>query len=183
MSTVIHQLEKQVDQLENHSRRSNLIVYGLPERDNETSDTLEHVVNKEVIQDLLELEPIRIERIHRIGRPAPNKIRPVIFKLQDAHDKISILKQGSKLKGSDFSIGEDFSRRVRDVRRKLWASSKPNRDKKEKVSLVFDKLFINSNVYTWDTEKDERLLLRKNDERKPNRPQTRQQAQALNNAS
>lgn len=131
----------------------------------------------------MELQPIKIERIHRIGRPAPNKVRPVIFKLQDAHDKISILKQGSKLKGSDFSIGEDFSRRVRDVRRKLWAISKLKRDKKEKVSLVFDKLFINSNVYTWDTEKDERLLLRKNDERKPNRPQTRQQAQALNNAS
>lgn len=182
MSTLIQQLERQVDQLENHSRRSNLLVYGLPENENETSDTLAHVVNKEIIQDILEHEPVRIERIHRIGRPAPNKVRPVIFKLQDANDKISILKQGSKLKDSDFSIGEDFSRRVRDVRRKLWESSKPNRDKKEKVSLAFDKLFINSNVYTWDTEKDERILLRKNDDRKPNRPVTRQQAQALNHA-
>lgn len=182
MSTLIQQLERQVDQLENHSRRSNLLVYGLPENENETSDTLAHVVNKEIIQDILEHEPVRIERIHRIGRPAPNKVRPVIFKLQDGNDKISILKQGSKLKDSDFSIGEDFSRRVRDVRRKLWESSKPNRDKREKVSLAFDKLFINSNVYTWDTEKDERILLRKNDDRKPNRPVTRQQAQALNHA-
>lgn len=183
MSTLIQQLEKQVDQLENHSRRSNLILYGLPESENETSDTLEHVVNKEVIRDILEHEPIKMERIHRIGRPAPNKVRPVIFKLKDANDKISILQQGSKLKDSDISIGADFSRRVRDVRRKLWASSKPNRDKKEKVSLVFDKLFINSYVYTWDTEKDERILLRKNDERKPNRPGTRQQSQLLHSAS
>lgn len=42
-----------------------------------------------------------------------------------------ILKNGKKLKGKDYSIGEDFSKNVRELRKKLWDSAKPNRDKKK----------------------------------------------------
>lgn len=136
-------------------------------------------MNSEIIEGTLELKPVAIERIHRLGRPDPNKTRPVIFKLLDMRDKSSILKNGHKLKNTNFSIGEDFSKKVRNVRKKLWESAKPNRDKKEKVALAFTKLYINDKAYVWDSDKNERVPLQKNDAMNRSRPMTRLHALAI----
>ncbi|XP_077504252.1 uncharacterized protein LOC144114398 [Amblyomma americanum] len=152
MDCVIKKLEKKIDDLNNRSRRSNLIIYGLPENDGETNDSLESTVNKEIIQDTLELDPVAIERIHRFGRPGPDKTRPVIFKLLDTRQKSAILKNCHKLKETEYSIGEDFSLKIRELRKKLWEKAKPHRDKREKVSMAFDKLYINSRIFVWDDE-------------------------------
>lgn len=97
MSITISTLENRLEDLENRSR-SNLIIYGLPEAEDESSETLEHTVNKEIVKTILALNPVGIERIHRLGRPSPGKVRLVIFKLQDSRGKVAILKKGSKLK-------------------------------------------------------------------------------------
>lgn len=177
MRAHIQVLESRIDELENHSRRTNLIVYGVPEVEKETGEMLEHAVNNEIIENILELKPVAIERIHRLGRPESNKTRPVIFKLLDTRDKSSILKNGYKLKGTNFSIGEDFSKKIREVRKKLWDSAKPNRDKKDKVALAFTKLYINDKAYVWDSDKGERVPLQKNEATNRSRPMTRQHAQ------
>lgn len=87
INKVIKSLEEIIDDLENRSRRSNLIVYGVPEMDEETSEALEEAVKEEIITKIL--EPVAIERIHRLGSRETNKTRPVIFKLLDARDKSS----------------------------------------------------------------------------------------------
>ncbi|XP_077512299.1 uncharacterized protein LOC144123324 [Amblyomma americanum] len=164
MNHVIESLEKKIDDLENRSRRSNLIVYGLPEDEEESTETLEQAVNKSIIQDTLKLDPVAFERIHRLGRPQANKNRPVIFKLLDARNKSAILKQGFKLKDTKYAIGEDFSPRIREIRKKLWNSAKENRQKGDKVSLAFDKLFINRCAFVWDHETNDKVPLKKNEE-------------------
>lgn len=161
LAKTISVLETKIDQLENHSRRSNLIVYGLPEGANENNETLESAVNTGILKDIMKLEPVGIERIHRIGRPETGKVRPVIFKLLDGRDKARILKNGSKLKNTTLAIGEDFSPKIRDIRRKLWASAKANRDNNEKVNLAFDKLYIDDQAYVWDSDKGERIPVKK----------------------
>lgn len=178
MTRVIQTLEKRIDDLENRSRRSNLIIYGLPEAQSETTETLEQAVNKDVIQDKLKLQPIAIERIHRLGKPAPNKTRPVILKLVDSRQKEAILKNGKRLKGTNYAIGEDFCRKTREIRKKLWDSAKPNRDKKEKVALAFERLYINDCAFVWDEEKEERVPLNKPKNYEiPTRPNTRSTTQ------
>ncbi|XP_070388030.1 uncharacterized protein [Dermacentor albipictus] len=159
MNILIKDMQEKIDDLENRSRRNNLLIYGLPEVEGETPLILESAVNKNIIVDTLELKQVAIERIHRIGRGAPNKVRPVILKLLDSRDKSSILKRGYKLKGTGLSIAEDFSKRVRDTRRKLWNSAKTNRQRNEKVSLVFDKLYINNRAYVWSDEKEDKVPL------------------------
>ncbi|XP_077492093.1 uncharacterized protein LOC144102810 [Amblyomma americanum] len=180
MSTTIERLEARLEQLENYSRRSNLIIYGIPESEEERNETLEETVNKDIFHDILGLDPIPIERIHRLGKPAIDKTRPVILKLLDSRHKTVILKNGKKLKGKDYSIGEDFSQNVRELRKKLWDSAKPNRDKKERVSLVFDKLYINNIPYVWDYEKNDKVKVQKNDGIGASRPVTRSCTQLRN---
>lgn len=66
----------------------------------EMSEALEEAVNAGIITKILELEPVAIERIRRLGRGGPNKKSTVIFKLLDARDESAILKNGFKLKTS-----------------------------------------------------------------------------------
>lgn len=104
----------------------------------------------------------------------------MVVRLLNSRDKSAILRNGYKLKNTNISIGEDFSRRVRDVRRKLWASAKPNRDKHEKVSLSFDKMYIDKVAYVWDDEKNDRVPVQKNENGRLSRPITRSHAHVQN---
>lgn len=125
-------------------------MYGIPEKHDEDDVSLEQTVNNTIIKKTLELEPVAIERIHRLGKPDANKTRPVILKLLDTRDKIKILKNCQKLKGTKLAISEDFSARVRSIRKKLWDSAKSNKESGDKVWLVYDKISINRVLYRWD---------------------------------
>ncbi|XP_049274294.1 uncharacterized protein LOC125759489 [Rhipicephalus sanguineus] len=151
-------MTKKIDELENRSRRSNIIVYGIQEEPNETTETLLRTTKERVLEGLLGLDITGIERIHGLGKLVkenPTKSRPVILKLLDYRDKVSILKECFKLKGSGFSISEDYSHAVRDVRKKLWNRTKENRDRKEKVMLTYDKVRINGRLFAWDEERND----------------------------
>lgn len=159
-------MTRKVDELDNRSRRSNLIIYGVKEEENESEDILREKVTKEIFQDILEVNTSCIERIHRLGRVHQQeeaKHRPIILKLLDYRDKTAILKQCKKLKGSEYSISEDYSKTVRDIRKKLWTRTKDNRDRKDKVYLTYDKVRINNQLYAWDESRNDIVELSKNE--------------------
>lgn len=124
-------MNRKIEELENRSRRSNLIVYGVEEQQNESFQELHNLVSKEIFEDILDVKSAGIERIHRLGRTREGdpKNRPIILKLLDYRDKVKILQSCSKLKGSGYSISEDYSFGVRETRRKLWKITKENRDR------------------------------------------------------
>lgn len=111
-------------------------MYGLTEKVGETSNDLESAVNDNIIKGILDLEPVAIERIHRLGKPGAEK-HDLILRLLDSSKKMPILKSCKNLKGTNLSIGEDFSQRIRDIRKKLWDSAKANRENQDKVFLSF----------------------------------------------
>lgn len=100
-----------------------------------------------------------MERIHRLGRKAPNKSRPVILRLYDFNQKLDILKNARKLKGTSISISDDFSRRVQMIRKQLWMTVKDSRRPEDKVSLRYDKLVINNETYIWDMDQMRRVKI------------------------
>ncbi|XP_077492319.1 uncharacterized protein LOC144103492 [Amblyomma americanum] len=155
LEKMVVSLTKTVDDPDNRSRRSNLIIYGIEEQENETPQSLQDTVEK-IFDEKLEIKTAGFERIHRLGRKEASDDsihRPVILKLFDYRDKTNILGNCTMLKQTGYKIGEDFSRAVREVRKKLWERTKVNRDQKDKVYLKYDKIKINERLYTWDEEK------------------------------
>ncbi|XP_077531251.1 uncharacterized protein LOC144143356 [Haemaphysalis longicornis] len=73
LQTTVRTLELKIDDLENQSRRSNLLVFGVPESEKENSASLDKLINDTIITDILKCSPVSIERIHRLGKPTPNK--------------------------------------------------------------------------------------------------------------
>lgn len=51
----------------------------------------------------------KVEQPHRIGKYDSALFRPVIAKFAFFNDQRRIIERGSKLKGADFAVREDFS--------------------------------------------------------------------------
>lgn len=154
----VAQLCSKMDDLENRSRRNNIVIYGIPENDDEGPESLRKYVENEIFSHLLK-EVKTVERVHRAGKKITDRDRPVILRFYDFAEKMAILRSCSKLKGTNISISEDFSLAVRETRRKLWKSSKSNRDSGDRVVLLFDKLKINDTLYVWDRHVGKRIPL------------------------
>ncbi|XP_077486842.1 uncharacterized protein LOC144098218 [Amblyomma americanum] len=156
----VSSLLNKVDELENRSRRNNLIIYGVKEESTETFDDLIKKIKESVFLEKLDLTISGIERCHRLGKKKDGD-RPVIVKFLDYREKVSIMKACPKLKGSEISISEDFSLGVRQIRQKLWESSAEERSNGAKVKLFFDKLSVNGTLFAWDKTKNKRYRITK----------------------
>ncbi|KAH9377943.1 hypothetical protein HPB48_006131 [Haemaphysalis longicornis] len=135
-----------VDDLENRSRRKKLIIFGIKEADKMEEQFFMDFVSKTLPKDKLNIGDVAIKRIHRIGKRSQNKCRPVILKYVDGRGKGKILKNCFNLKGTGFSVSEDFSPRVRQIRKNLWDATKQRHHNGDKIVHSFDKIKIKSKL-------------------------------------
>ncbi|KAH6935484.1 hypothetical protein HPB50_006184 [Hyalomma asiaticum] len=153
LEQTVTQLDKKLTELEDRSRRNNLLVFGVSEPSGETPQSLAQKVIDDILRDTLRVKVSSAERLQKIGRPSTNKPRPVILKLFDHRENVSILSNCYKLKGKNISVSEDFSTATREVRKRLWDSTTDIWRNGTKVKLVYDKIKFGSELYDWDETK------------------------------
>ena len=130
--------EKTVD-LEDRSRRDNLVFYGI---DESIGEDCEQVVIDNVLlkSGLFKKEEVDqsvniFERVHRLGpkKRDQQRPRPIIAKLGSFKDKERILQRSFKLKDTPFGISEDFSKPTLQIRSELVTKAKHVRDQHDFV--------------------------------------------------
>ena len=157
MSTRVSDLERQRDELhaevtylQSQSMRNNLIFTNIPE-DNSTGNEPAEVSERKLrehIQSALKLsrdmvDSIRFERVHRSpGQPIPGKIRNVVAKFTFFQDRERVRREWKELKGTNFSMFEQFPKAVSDKRRKLVRQMKDAREQGKRAWLVYDTLYV-----------------------------------------
>ena len=133
------EVEKKLTDLEDRSRRNNLRIDGVAEENGETWDDCERKV-KEIIMDKLELEnDIIIERAHRTKKSKYGKKdqpRTIVCKLLSYKDKVKVLQNCKKLKGSHIYINEDFCQAIVQYRKELWKQVKWLREEEDKIGYL-----------------------------------------------
>lgn len=134
--------KKKIVDLEDRSRRNNLMVFGIPEAPGETKDSLRSKVLRDVFEEKL--------GIHVNTGRKTNKNRPVVVKFLDYAEKENVLKNRRCLKGTKITLEHDYSWQTIQKRKQLWETSKPNRDNGETVFLIHDKIKIGGQVFEWD---------------------------------
>ncbi|CAN7981154.1 unnamed protein product, partial [Ixodes pacificus] len=149
LTDVVDRLVSRNDDLENRSRRNNLILHGLPEQVSESNELLMSNVSM-FFSEKLAMDCPQIERCHRLGRIQDGRSRPVIMKLLDFRERLPVLKNCVMLKGSEFRVSEDFSPHVRSIRKKMWEASASFRNNGSSVRFRFDHVFIDNVRYNWD---------------------------------
>ncbi|KAL8613595.1 hypothetical protein ACOMHN_022014 [Nucella lapillus] len=137
-------LEMKVDDLEGRSKRNNIMVHGFTRQENERSEDCEHML-KDMLTDQLELSgDVQFDRGHRVNSKSNS---PIIARCTFYKDKVKILKAKRKLKGTNVFIGEDFSQRVRNIRKKLGPHLKAARDQEKRATMVYDHLLIDGKKF------------------------------------
>lgn len=145
-------MQEKIDDLENRSRRSNVLFYGISDTNKSEAWDVSERLAREFCTNKLGISVSTIARAHRIGRFSPDKPRPIIAKLFNEKEVETVMANGFKLKNTTFSVSRDYSEAVRDIRRKLWQFSKTVKKDGDRLRLNFNKLTINNDTYFWDTE-------------------------------
>ena len=114
---------KTVD-LEDRSRRCNLVFYNFPETGRNEAENCEDVVCSHLggLGIFPPGEEIWIERAHRLGRRTPEhstKPRPIIVCFSYFKQKEIIIKSGARFKRSPINVSEDYSRETLEEHKRL----------------------------------------------------------------
>lgn len=91
-----------------------------------------------------------IGRAHRLGTYREGKRRPIIVKFAHIKDKEALLSSSGKLKGTDYSISENFAPEIRSARRRLFEFGKAQHSP---YKLCYDRLICGRKTYVYDQAK------------------------------
>lgn len=152
LASDIQLLSNKCDDAENRLRRSNLLFFGIADKQDETWSQSESRILSFCSKELdITINSQDIERAHRLGHFQPGKNRPIIVKFMRFKDKGQILSASSKLKNSSFSIREDYSARVRLARKKLFSFGQHS---STSFKIRFDKLIMSNKQLVYDAGTD-----------------------------
>lgn len=138
----IQDMKKENDR---EKRSRNLIIFKIPE---EESNGIQLKYNvKALILDNCKVDiSNHIDKIYRIGRAEPTKIRPILLALTSLDKKMEIF-WGKKHHGAKLELAEDYSPDVLAARRNLVPVLKELRELKyEDVHIRQDKLYVGGTV-------------------------------------
>ena len=126
-------VEKSND-LEDRSRRNNIVFYNFPDENNNEPENCEAKVVKllEAKQFFHEDYRIFIDRAHRLGHKSPttDRPRPIIVRFTYFKDKQVIIRNGNKLRECNINMSEDFSKATIDIHKKLRREAKEAKEVK-----------------------------------------------------
>ena len=94
--------------------------------------------------DMIIDKQIHLEHVNRLKNGC------VVVRFLSIRDKIHVLAHAKNLKGKPYRVSEDFSHRVRDIRKGLTRLRNNYRNEGKKAVLRFDKLYTDFDVFTFD---------------------------------
>ena len=107
---VIKQNEKDINDLQQYSRRWNVRVYRVPEVQGETADDCVKKVCQIFTKDVgVATSPTDIEVAHRAGKYSDQQARPILVRFFDRKKRDAVIGGRRKLKNKGTVIGEDLT--------------------------------------------------------------------------
>ncbi|XP_070562370.1 uncharacterized protein [Ptychodera flava] len=152
----ITKVETESDYVSSQLKRNNIVVHGIEEAENghETWAESEEKV-KTLLKDELEIDTVEFERAHRLN--TRSRPRPIIAKCVSFKDKEQVLSAAAKWKDTNtqYRIAEDFTTRVRHIRKNLSKFLRQAREQNKRCRLSYDKIVIEGKTYTYDALNDD----------------------------
>ena len=147
MNSQVHKLETTVDDLEQYTRREDLVISGISTRfqsyakiaqssqndakyaeaTQEEQDSLESQVLNKLAQHGIVINPEEISVCHTLGKGGRDSKPPVIIRLVSRKTKSFILSQAKKLKGTNIYINEHLTRKNAAIAKEARRLRKENK--------------------------------------------------------
>lgn len=140
--------EKRLSHLEGYTRRWNLRVYGIPEKERE--DVRENIIQvcQQLLPEARDKLPYIVDTVHRLGRKQMSNDKPrgiiVQFTSRFYRDAIwQAAKDSQFLRNNNLKISEDLSPTDRENRKKLWPLVEQARRDNKRAYFVGGRAFVN----------------------------------------
>lgn len=139
--------EKRISHLESYSRRWNLKLYGLTERDKQ--DVRQEVIKvcRSVLPEMQDKFPDVVDTVHRIGPKKSNNNQPrgIIIQFTSRIHRDAVWRAAKKstyLKGNNLKLAEDLSPDDRARRNRLWPAVEAARKENKLAFFVGGRAFV-----------------------------------------
>lgn len=146
INTMEQKIEKnstRINQLDREKREHNIIIYNLEGDKQETWEDLQLKVLTLVETKLgITCRNEEFARVKRIGQHTSGRIRPILIKFLRYNMKLVVLKNKTKLKGTQIKIDEDYPPDVQERRRTLWPELKRLREQGHIAHLKYDRIVM-----------------------------------------
>lgn len=139
--------ESRISQLETYSRRWNLRLFGLEEKENRDERKEVIKICQALLPEMKNELPSSIDVAHRLGPKKSNDTRPrgiiIRFALRFHRDAIwRSAKHSAFLRENKLKFVEDLSAEDRERRRKLWPAVEKARKENKKAFFVGGRAFV-----------------------------------------
>ena len=137
---LVEEVKAKTEDLEDRSRRNNLVFFNIQEADKGVSENCEHHIQALLAQTGIAEQlqgDIWIDRAHRLGpikKKEDGKTRPIIVKFTYYKQKQGILANGKLLKHVPANMSEDYSKATLDIHRKLIEIAKESKKKNPNIT-------------------------------------------------
>lgn len=150
-------LKEKITHIERKSKHNNIIIYGIPE-DNENPIDLTEII-LEFVNGLLkvELHKIELNNLFRIGKKQQTT-RPILVSFISYLKKQEILRNCKHLKGTNISISEDLIEEDRQNRKILIEYLKEAKQQKKRTTIKGNRLKIEETEYTIEDLRNKKHL-------------------------
>ena len=142
--------------IQSQSMRNNLLFNNITEDTDERPDDTERKLRKFLVDKLQmaqqKVDDITFERVHRVGtRRQDTRARQIVAKFNEFKEREAIRKQGSRLRGTEYFINEQFPREIVDRRKKLIPRMMAARREGKRAWVSYDTLYIDGKQTKIDT--------------------------------
>ena len=118
MQKVQKEMEDKIDLLDDKSRKSNLVLSGVAESNNENNEQCQKKVT-DLLKDKFEISNPDLNEVFRIGKPGQERSRDILIRFNSINQRDTVIQKKSNLKGQNFFINEDFCKRTKEIRKSL----------------------------------------------------------------
>ena len=134
----VSDLEKDAEYKTSHAFRLQLVIYNLEEEENENvwDVVRDFMVNNLRIQEQ-QVDHMPMRDMHRMGKKAENKVRPIVMAFLMQRDRDFTLKQAKNLRNTNLSLSPHLSSKMVDVKKGLLAIRKDIKENHDRRILAF----------------------------------------------
>ncbi|XP_028040581.1 uncharacterized protein LOC114250777 [Bombyx mandarina] len=153
----IEEQNRKMNNLERQSRRKNLVMFGVEERENSYHELEEMIISIINTNFKVSCETNSIEAVRRLGKKG-EKTRPVVITFNTLGLKLKIQKDKYCLQKTAYYIKEDYPIEILKKRKELQAQLEREKEAGNRAIIRYDKLIILNKKHSPRNQPNKRYL-------------------------
>lgn len=143
-------LEGKLEKYEKEKKANNVVIKNMP---------IEGLVTQRKVEDFLMKElkiPVEVTDAFKIGKIPGKEV--IVAKLKDRSQKIKVMENKNKLKGTRTYIESDLTSFEKEIQDKIWDHARDDMKDGRRVRVGFQRLYRDGKTYIWDKKANDLKL-------------------------